>query len=78
MLDLPYAEDSTAETDMNVVMTGRGLFVEVRDRRKRTPPFSRDSSTRCSAWPKAASVASTPFSAKYLAEAPLTHRSLSR
>ncbi len=29
VLDLPYAEDSTAETDMNVVMTGKGLFVEV-------------------------------------------------
>jgi ribonuclease PH len=29
MLDLAYTEDSRAETDMNVVMTGRGLFVEV-------------------------------------------------
>lgn len=29
MLDLMYTEDSTAETDMNVVATGRGLFVEV-------------------------------------------------
>ena len=29
MLDLPYVEDSTAETDMNVVMTGTGGFVEV-------------------------------------------------
>ncbi|MDM4763554.1 ribonuclease PH [Galbitalea sp. SE-J8] len=28
-LDLPYVEDSKAETDMNVVVTGRGLFVEV-------------------------------------------------
>ena len=28
-LDLPYSEDSTAETDMNVVMTGDGRFVEV-------------------------------------------------
>ncbi|WP_167142611.1 ribonuclease PH [Canibacter zhoujuaniae] len=27
--DLPYVEDSTAETDMNVVMTGSGDFVEV-------------------------------------------------
>src|SRR5690606_5274138 len=27
--DLDYPEDSTAETDMNVVMTGDGLFVEV-------------------------------------------------
>jgi ribonuclease PH len=29
VLDLDYAEDSTAETDMNIVMTGRGAFVEV-------------------------------------------------
>lgn len=29
MLDLPYVEDSRAETDMNVVMTGSGNFVEV-------------------------------------------------
>lgn len=27
--DLPYTEDSTAETDMNVVVTGSGDFVEV-------------------------------------------------
>ncbi len=29
MLDLAYVEDVRAETDMNVVITGRGLFVEV-------------------------------------------------
>ena len=29
MLDLPYTEDVRAETDMNVVITGRGDFVEV-------------------------------------------------
>lgn len=29
MLDLPYVEDSTADVDMNVVMTGSGSFVEV-------------------------------------------------
>jgi ribonuclease PH len=28
-LDLPYIEDSTAEVDFNVVMTGSGNFVEV-------------------------------------------------
>ena len=28
-LDLPYVEDSTAEVDFNVVMTGSGRFVEV-------------------------------------------------
>jgi ribonuclease PH len=29
ILDLDYAEDSTADVDMNVVMTGAGRFVEV-------------------------------------------------
>jgi len=29
MLDLPYEEDSRADVDMNVVMTGAGRFVEV-------------------------------------------------
>jgi ribonuclease PH len=29
MLDLAYAEDSTAEVDMNLVMTGSGRFIEV-------------------------------------------------
>ncbi len=29
MLDLPYEEDSRAEVDMNVVMTGEGRFIEV-------------------------------------------------
>ncbi len=29
MLDLCYSEDSTAEVDMNLVMTGKGLIVEV-------------------------------------------------
>jgi ribonuclease PH len=29
LLDLEYVEDSTCDTDMNVVMTGSGGFVEV-------------------------------------------------
>jgi ribonuclease PH len=29
LLDLPYSEDSMAEVDFNVVMTGDGRFVEV-------------------------------------------------
>src|SRR5690606_12381071 len=29
VLDLDYAEDSSAETDMNVVMTDSGQFIEV-------------------------------------------------
>ena len=39
-LDLPYAEDSVAETDMNVVMTGDGCFVEVQGTAEGAP-FSR-------------------------------------
>jgi ribonuclease PH len=41
LLDLDYAEDSTCDTDMNVVMTGGGAFVEVQGTAERTP-FSRD------------------------------------
>ena len=40
-LDLPYVEDSTAETDMNVVMTGEGRFVEVQGTAEGAP-FSRE------------------------------------
>ena len=39
-LDLPYSEDVNAETDMNVVMTGKGLFVEVQGTAEGAP-FSR-------------------------------------
>ena len=37
MLDLPYVEDVRAETDMNVVVTGRGLFVEVQGTAEAAP-----------------------------------------
>jgi ribonuclease PH len=37
MLDLDYSEDSTAEVDMNVVMTGDGGLVEVQATAERTP-----------------------------------------
>ncbi len=40
VLDLPYDEDSRAETDMNVVMTGSGNFVEVQGTAERSA-FSR-------------------------------------
>ena len=40
MLDLPYEEDSRADTDMNVVMTGEGHFVEVQGTAEQKP-FSR-------------------------------------
>ena len=41
VLDLDYPEDSSAETDMNVVMTGEGDLVEVQATAERDP-FSRD------------------------------------
>jgi ribonuclease PH len=37
MLDLDYAEDSVAEVDANVVMTGEGGLVEVQATAERTP-----------------------------------------
>jgi ribonuclease PH len=37
MLDLDYSEDSTAEVDMNVVMTGDDGLVEVQATAERTP-----------------------------------------
>ena len=40
LLDLDYAEDSTAETDMNVVQTDRGQLLEVQATAERNP-FSR-------------------------------------
>jgi ribonuclease PH len=41
LLDLDYSEDSTAETDMNVVMTADGRLVEVQATAEREP-FTRD------------------------------------
>jgi ribonuclease PH len=37
MLDLSYEEDSRAEVDMNVVMTGKGEFIEVQGTAERKP-----------------------------------------
>ena len=37
-LDLAYAEDSSAEVDMNIVMTGMGKFIEVQGTAE-TEPF---------------------------------------
>ncbi|HPB68045.1 MAG TPA: ribonuclease PH, partial [Candidatus Omnitrophota bacterium] len=37
MLDLNYEEDSRADVDMNVVMLGRGDFVEVQGTAEREP-----------------------------------------
>ncbi len=41
LLDLEYTEDSTADVDLNVVMTGEGQFVEVQATAERVP-FDRD------------------------------------
>lgn len=41
VLDLDYAEDSVAEVDMNVVMDGRGRFIEVQGTAERAP-FDRE------------------------------------
>lgn len=41
MLDLPYTEDSSANTDMNVVMTGAGKFIEIQGTAEHGP-FDRD------------------------------------
>ncbi len=45
VLDLDYAEDSSCETDMNIVMTGDGGLVEVQGTAEGAP-FTRDQMTR--------------------------------
>jgi ribonuclease PH len=42
LLDLCYEEDSRAEVDFNIVMTGQGELVEIQGTAEKTP-FSRDS-----------------------------------
>ena len=37
LVDLAYTEDSMADVDMNVVMTGQGRYVEVQGTAERTP-----------------------------------------
>ncbi len=43
MLDLDYVEDSSCETDMNVVMTGAGTFIEIQGTAEGVP-FTREQS----------------------------------
>jgi ribonuclease PH len=45
LLDLEYEEDSRAEVDMNFVMTGSGLFIEVQGTAERVP-FSKEQLTQ--------------------------------
>ena len=40
-LDLDYEEDSRADVDMNFVMTGKGLFIEIQGTAEEAP-FDRD------------------------------------
>jgi ribonuclease PH len=40
LLDLDYSEDSSCDTDMNIVMTGSGGFVEIQGTAEGAP-FSR-------------------------------------
>ena len=47
LLDLDYEDDVRAEVDMNVVMSGRGLLIEVQGTAERAP-FSVMNSIRCS------------------------------
>ena len=56
LCDLDYGEDSNAEVDANVVMTGDGGLVEVQATAERTP-LSRASLDELLAWPRAASRA---------------------
>jgi ribonuclease PH len=42
MVDLAYEEDYLAQVDMNLVMTGRGRFVEVQGTAERTPFEKKD------------------------------------
>lgn len=41
MLDLCYSEDSAADVDMNIVMTGNGKFIEIQGTAEQNP-FSRE------------------------------------
>jgi len=41
VLDLDYDEDSTAEVDMNIIMTGAGRYIEIQGTAEREP-FSRE------------------------------------
>ena len=70
MLDLDYSEDSRAEVDMNVVMTGSGRFVEVQGTAEGTP-FSPERARRAArARRRRASASSSPRSRQVLATPP--------
>ena len=64
-LDLPYEEDSRAEVDMNVVMTGDGRLVEVQGTAEQEAVPPRRARRACSTWPRRASVRSWRCSARW-------------
>jgi len=69
MLDLPYVEDSRAETDMNVVMTESGRFIEVQGTAE-GEPFSRDELDRLLDLAQGGIAQITALQANALATAP--------
>lgn len=69
MLDLAYSEDSTAEVDMNVVMTSSGRFVEVQGTAE-AAPFDRSELDEMIALAESGIVALLDEQAKVLATPP--------
>ena len=55
LLDLAYEEDSRAQVDMNVVMTGSGKFVEVQASAEGRPYTDDELQQTCCISPPAAS-----------------------
>ena len=51
LLDLCYEEDSKAEVDMNVIMTGKGEFIEIQGTAERNP-FNKEDMDRMLAFAK--------------------------
>jgi ribonuclease PH len=68
VLDLPYAEDSTADVDMNVVATGAGRFVEVQGTGEHDT-FSPDELARLTALALLGTAELTRLQARAVAEA---------
>ena len=64
LLDLDYSEDSSADVDLNVVMTGDGRFVEVQATAERDAVRRARRSTSCSSSPPPASTTSPRSSAR--------------
>ncbi|WP_349828804.1 ribonuclease PH [Brevibacterium litoralis] len=74
VLDLPYPEDSTAETDMNVVMTGSGKFIEVQGTAE-GEPFDQEELTALLDLARKGCADLTALQQQALAETPRPRRS---